>query len=118
MACLGIAAGIKIPVVNDEIYSILFGLIIINFAANDKIVLSLENRFFNYLGSISYGLYMFHPICIVAALHCSTYLGFDSNWFVYPLTLSVTIVMASLSFKYFESFFVKLKGRFSRITSS
>ena len=45
--------GVYIPYVHYEIYSILFGLIIINFAANKKSHLSLENRYLNDLGKIS-----------------------------------------------------------------
>jgi len=109
--------GIYIPYIHYEFYSVLFGIIILNFASNDKIKISLENRLFNYLGNISYGLYMYHPIGIVLALAISTSIGLTTNWLIYPLSFTLTIIMAGLSYKYFESFFLKLKDKFSIVLS-
>ena len=106
--------GVYIPY---EFYSVFFGIIIINFAVNDQIKLSLENNTFNYLRNISYGLYMYHPIAIVLALYISLSFNFQTNWVIYPLCLIFTIIMAGLSYKYFESFFLKFKIRYSRILS-
>jgi peptidoglycan/LPS O-acetylase OafA/YrhL len=100
-----------------EIYSVLFGIIILNFAANDKIKISLENRGLNYLGNISYGLYMYHPIGIVSAIAISSSIGFTNNWIIYPLSFIFTIIFAGLSYKYFESFFLKFKNKFSIVLS-
>ena len=109
--------GVYIPYIHYEFYSVFFGLIIINFSANEKIKISLENRVLNYLGNISYGLYMFHPIGIILAITISTSLGFNTNWMLYPLSLIITIIIAGLSYRYFESFFLKFKNRFSKILS-
>lgn len=109
--------GVRIPFIHYEFYSIFFGLIILNFSVNDGIKISLENKILNYLGTISYGLYMYHPIGIILALSLSLALGFKTNWVLYPLSLILTIIMASLSYKYYESFFLKFKKRFSNIIS-
>ena len=109
--------GIYIPYIHYEFYSVFFGLIIINFAVNKKIKISLENTILNYLGNISYGLYMYHPIGIVLALYISLSFDIHTNWLIYPLSLILTITMAGLSYKYFESFFLKFKVRFSKILS-
>lgn len=109
--------GVRIPNFHYEFYSVFFGIIILNFSVNDKIKLSLENKILNYLGSISYGLYMYHPIGIVLALSISLSLGFSTNWILYPLSLALTILMSSLSYTYFESYFLKFKKRFSYIRS-
>lgn len=109
--------GIYIPYLHYEFYSVFFGIIIINFAVNQHIKISLENTILNYLGRISYGLYMFHPIGIVLALQISQSLDFQSNWLIYPLSLIFTILLAGLSYRYFESFFLKFKDRFSKILS-
>jgi peptidoglycan/LPS O-acetylase OafA/YrhL len=109
--------GIYIPYIHYEFYSLFFGLIIINFAVNKKIKISLENNILNYLGNISYGLYMYHPIGIVLALYISLSFDINTNWLIYPLSLILTIIMAGLSYKYFESFFLKFKVRFSKILS-
>ena len=109
--------GVYIPYIHYEFYSVFFGLIIINFAVNNQIKISLENNILNYLGNISYGLYMYHPIGIVLALYISLSLDIHTNWLIYPLSLIFTIIMAGLSYKYFESFFLKFKIRFSNILS-
>ncbi len=109
--------GIYVPYIHYEFYSVFFGIIILNFSANNRMKISLENKIFNYLGNISYGLYMYHPIAIILAIAIGTSIDFNTNWFLYPLSLILTIIMAGLSYKYFESFFLKFKKRFSIILS-
>lgn len=109
--------GVYIPYIHYEFYSVFFGLIIINFAVNDRIKISLENTILNYLGNISYGLYMYHPIGIILTLYITQSLDIHTNWLIYPLSLIFTIIMAGLSYKYLESYFLKFKIRFSNILS-
>lgn len=103
--------------INNETYAVLFGILILNFAVNDKIKISLENALFTYLGNISYGLYMYHPISIILAITIATSLHVHTNWFVYPLSIGLTILLAGLSYKYFESYFLQFKTKFSNIIS-
>ncbi|MEM9546194.1 MAG: acyltransferase [Bacteroidota bacterium] len=117
VVCILLLNGVYIPYLHYEIYSFLFGLIIINFAANKKSHISLENRFLNYLGKISYGLYMYHPIGIVLALQLCLSTGVHSNYVIYPLSTIVTTIIAALSYKYFETYFLQFKDRFSSIIS-
>ncbi len=112
-----ILKGIHIPYFHFEFYSVLFGIIILNFASNNKIKISLENRLLNYLGNISYGLYMYHPIGIVLALTISISIGSTTNWLIYPLSFILTIILAGLSYKFIESFFLKFKDKFSIVLS-
>ena len=109
--------GVYIPYIHYEFYSVFFGLIILNFSANNKIKISLENKVLNYLGNISYGLYMYHPIGIVLAIAISVLIDYKNNWLLYPLSLFLTITIAGISYKYFESYFLKNKKRFSSILS-
>ena len=109
--------GVYIPKFHYEFYSVLFGIIILNFATNDKIKISLENKAFNYLGNISYGLYMYHPVGIVLALFIGNYINLQTNWFIYPLSFALTIFLAVISYKYFETFFLKFKDKFSNVLS-
>ncbi|NVJ48567.1 MAG: acyltransferase [Cytophagia bacterium] len=117
LACILMIIGVYIPFFQYEFYSALFGLIILNFSVNDKIRITLENRVLNYLGKISYGLYMYHPIAISLAISIGLMLGLNTNWFFYPVSMSITIVMAGLSYEYFESFFLKYKTRYSKVLS-
>ena len=103
--------------IHNEIYAVLFGIIILNFAANDKIKISLENSLFDYLGNISYGLYMYHPIGIILAIYIAQTINLTTNWVLYPLSVGMTILLAGLSYKYFETYFLQFKARFSNIIS-
>ncbi len=117
LALFLIINGISFKNFQYEIYAVLFGIIILNFATNDKIKINLENRFFNYLGNISYGIYMYHPIAIVLSIKLCLSIDLTSNWLIYPLSFILSVIIAGLSYKYFESFFLKFKDKFSVILS-
>lgn len=104
--------------------ALLFTILILNVSTNKNFVLKLENRFYSYLGNISYGIYMYHTLCIalVITILQKTSL-YDSNPAVFNAVLYLgsvvmTITIAGLSFRYFESFFLKLKKRFMIVVSS
>ena len=73
-----------------------------------------------YLGRISYGLYVFHYLGITTARHWfglgeQTSLKFAGFWFG---SLAWTVAAAALSYRCFERPFLRLKGRFSRVTGN
>lgn len=117
LVILLLITGVKFPYLNYEIYSVFFGMIILNFAANDKIKISLENRLLHYLGTISYGLYMYHPIAIVLVLAVAKSINYTSNWLIYPTSCILTVGLAAISYKYFESFFLRFKNTFASVLS-
>ena len=65
-----------------------------------------------YIGSISYGMYMLHMLCknlivkILGKLNLAT-----DGMEVFIITLLAAIVVAGLSFKYYESYFLKLNPK-------
>jgi peptidoglycan/LPS O-acetylase OafA/YrhL len=106
-------------------YAVVFSVLILNMAANPATLVSLENPLLDYLGKISYGLYMFHPVVVVtgikvcyasmALLGLSTLTHF--NMLLYPFVISVTIGVAALSYHLLEKKFLLLKGSFSALIS-
>ncbi|CAG4992772.1 O-acetyltransferase OatA [Dyadobacter sp. CECT 9275] len=112
-----LAKGVYISIFHYEFYSILFGILILNFASNARNKISIENDVFNYLGRISYGLYMYHPIVIVIALFICKSVNFVSNWIIYPVIVSLTVFFSSVSYRYYESFFLRYKSKFSNVIS-
>jgi peptidoglycan/LPS O-acetylase OafA/YrhL len=68
-----------------------------------------------YLGTISYGLYLLHMLCrnFIGKVFgfAGVELGAFTNFFA---TLLLSIVVAGLSYRYFESRFLRMKGRFER----
>lgn len=117
LAVLMIFNGVSFKYLHYEIYAVLFGLLILNFAANDRIGISLENKPLKVLGDISYGLYMYHPITAVLSIQVAVMLGIGTNWFIYPLTICLTIAVAWLSYTYFEKWFLVHKKKFTRVRS-
>lgn len=111
------STGFYFPHFNNEIYSILLGYLVCNFAANPKPVFNLENKLLSYLGKISYGLYMFHPLAIVCAIKICVALRLKSNWLLYPLTIITAIIFAAFSYHFYEEYFIKKKIKYSAIVS-
>jgi peptidoglycan/LPS O-acetylase OafA/YrhL len=78
----------------------------------------LTDKTLVYLGRISYGLYVIH----VAALDVVKFValkqtGACSPWTRFAFALPVTLVLALLSYRWFESPFLKLKQKFSHLES-
>jgi peptidoglycan/LPS O-acetylase OafA/YrhL len=80
----------------------------------------LETKLLNYLGSISYGIYMYHAIVIQIAgfiylKKLSTYnLSNELSILIfYLLSIMLTISLAHFSYKYFEMFFLKMKKKYN-----
>ena len=116
-AVLLIGFGVKFGLLHNEIYAIIFGLIILNFTATDRTIIRLDYPVFNFLGNISYGLYMYHPICIMMAIQICKYFGMMSNWILVPLTLLLTILLASVSYYTVEKYFLRWKNKFAIVKS-
>lgn len=112
-----IVAGVVLPLVHYEFYAVFFGIIILNLSSNPALGSPLENRAMNYLGKISYGLYMYHPFAIMIVLSALVALGIQSDLLLYSGSLLVTILLAGLSYQYFEAYFLRFKDKFSHILS-
>jgi len=106
---------IRIPFFHYLFYGVLFGVLIINFASNTSLSKVLEWKVLNYLGKISYGIYMYHFIVLIPTLIIAKKYNYDFNWFVYSLLLSTTILISSISYYNYEGVFLKIKTRYTII---
>ena len=100
---------------------IFFGLFVLNISRNPDPIIIIENANWNYLGKISYGVYMYHMIMVNIVLF-----GMQKLLPVFPMpdfltiifinvgTMGLTILAAHLSFKYYERVFLNLKGTFRK----
>lgn len=97
-------------------FSFLYGFLILNVSAVSSKLLELEKPLFSYLGTISYGIYMYHMLIDYQLRYLVAKLAFLNlpKMLIIPLyyvmLLLATIAVASLSYHYFEKFFLKLKG--------
>lgn len=108
---------------NVQLYHNICGLIAVVFigvVVNLKPVLIFSPL--AYLGKISYGIYMYHMIIVHLVLFVALKLNFADKFspttlffILYSIIISLTLLFSHISFKYFEKFFLKLKGRFTVI---
>jgi len=80
--------------------------------ADHALVPVLSNRPIRYIGSISYGMYLFHPFGINLT---DRFFAFSKQWpaLQFLFISGSTIVLASISYWTYERFFLRLKARFT-----
>jgi peptidoglycan/LPS O-acetylase OafA/YrhL len=89
LVVLSIISGKSLGYFHHQIYSLLFGILIFNLATNVNTVVNFKLKYLDYIGKISYGLYMYHSIMIMLsikilqALHTTNNLHFTKSalWF-------------------------------------
>lgn len=79
----------------------------------------LKSRGLTYLGTISYGLYVFHILVIhVAFQYCLRHHIALDTWgqgaVLFLVTFGGSVALSSLSFRYFEQPFLRLRDRLTR----
>lgn len=98
---------------------ILFGLFILNISSETKYI--VKNKLINHLGTVSYGIYMYHMIVVNFVIFI--FLKFEiasyfNNWQTIILinisSIIGTIIVSHISYQYFEIPFLKLKNRFRK----
>lgn len=96
------------PLLQYGLHSILFCIVIMNVAANERSLLKLRAPIFTTLGNISYAMYLLHEIAIGAVLRV---IGAKSNVALYATGIVVTMAMAAVAYKVIELPFLRMKGR-------
>lgn len=100
---------------NDQFLSILTACAIGNLALNPNCIISLQNKFLSFVGKISFGLYLLHKFPVELMLRASRALGIDNlvvqNVFVYTTSIALALLLAYVSFHYYESYFLKMKDK-------
>lgn len=108
-----LVSNFKLSTINDELYCILFLIIIINVANNPKSVIKLSWTGFKLLGNLSYGLYVYHMIAIFGV--CKLWIQVDDRATLYNiliqhiLFLSATLLLAYISYIAIERRLLRLK---------
>ena len=105
---------------DHEIYSFIFLIIILNVSLNTKSIINLEYKIFDFIGKISYGIYVYHMFIIyllsilLKDVFKNTYL---SKFLLYLVIISLTIFISWLSYEFYEKKFLVMKEKFSKILS-
>ena len=114
--------GVEVPLVNHEFYALFFIILILNLAANPKSLFNLEFKWLDYLGKISYSIYMWHGIAIIFGLHAARFFNPNlndgwSNTVYYMVTFVITFMMSAASYEWFEMQFLRFKHLFAKVQS-
>ncbi len=121
-----VTQGINFPMYRF-IYSVLFSYLISNLALNKTNVLHLEFKLLNYIGEISYGIYLFHSFILYVGLVLlkkiynnsdNFYLSNVKHILISLIMLTFTILFSKIIFLYFEAKFLKLKENFMVVKST
>jgi peptidoglycan/LPS O-acetylase OafA/YrhL len=95
-------------------------IIVINLCIPKTSIIQLDNRYIRYIGKVSYGIYLLHNIVLISILYLlKTYFNnlgpILTNLVIYGLTFPLAILLAGISYKYYESYFLKLKVKYSTV---
>ena len=97
--------------------AILFMYVILCISLNPKSIVKTDNRLLDFLGDISYGMYMYHVIIELLVLHLlqGYFIAADivsGTLVYYLLSIALTILVAYLSYALFEKRFLNVKKKF------
>lgn len=113
------STGKNIPFIKSEFFALLFGILILNVATNKMFFTKWFNLpLLDYLGKISYGIYMYHCICIVITIKLMLKFNFFNNVALYIISIFSSVVLAALSYEYVEKYFLTLKNKFAKVQST
>jgi peptidoglycan/LPS O-acetylase OafA/YrhL len=106
----------KTPILSELLIDSLFIYLIIGVSLVDQSIIKLENKALSFLGEISYGIYMYHMLIIFAIMQFGkAYFAelslFSGTLLFYITLLALVIGTASISKKYFEDIFLKIKRK-------
>ena len=85
-------------------------------------IINLENRVCDFVGKISYGIYVIHPLLIflLSGIYCNMGINLPNGIataLIYVIITLATLLLAWLSYRFFESPFLRLKSRFAIVHS-
>lgn len=109
---------------NHLVYSGFFLIIILNVCSNPNSFFKLTHPLIDYLGKISYGIYMIHMVVVVFFVQVFKYLypdwdgtGWGINLAYYSVSIVVSLGLSALSYEFFEKRFIRMKDKFSKVVS-
>ncbi len=108
-------------VIGQELIAVASLSMILGQVLNKNKFLNLEKKVFDFIGKISYGIYVIHPLIILLLSYF--YKSIEINMFlkyilVYSSVLVSTVLISWLSYTYFEKPFLNLKSKYMVVKSS
>jgi peptidoglycan/LPS O-acetylase OafA/YrhL len=94
-----------------------FAWLIVNTSINQNSFIKLNHKVYDFLGNISYGIYMYHMLVIFGIIlffknHLANMTDSIATILFYLILTSGVIVISFISKRFFEDYFLKLKIKF------
>lgn len=110
-------------VIDNDIVAGLTIVLIINVSMNARSLVKLENKVCDFLGKISFGIYVYHPLVL---FFVGRYLASEIETadlavryiIIFSAMIGLTILIAWLSYNFFEKRFLQLKMKFAPVPST
>lgn len=97
-------------------------IIIAEQVVSKRKIINLENKWLNFFGVLSFGIYVYHPLIIYLSEKTLINIDFNSELlktvFVFFAVFGLTTIVSWLSYHYLEVRFLKLKNKFQIVKSS
>jgi len=113
---------LKVPApISAEAISFISLVLIIGQITIVNRIINLELKVFNFIGKISYGIYVVHPLIIY--LSSPLFVSVDINLplkycLIYSWVIAVTLGISYICYTFYESWFLNLKQKYAVIKSS
>ena len=111
-----------ISLLDNEFVSLISTFLIIGQIEKSNRLINLDKSFFDFLGKISYGIYVIHPLVIFYLSKIIKFSVVDDTFLdylvVYFAVFSATLTLSYLSYEFFEKKFLLLKVGYTTIKSS
>ena len=108
-------------IIREEVIAVM-SLFLITGQVCNTCFINLENKTCDYIGKISYGIYVIHPLLTFVSSY--VYRQFDivipilvQQIAIHLYVITTTILVANLSYNYVEKPFLKLKNKFAIVRS-
>lgn len=107
----------------DVILALLSALLIVNLCETKTSIYSLDNKLFQFVGRISYGIYLLHKFPLFLILYLvSKYMATQpvvvQNIVIYPFTMAAAVGIAAISYYGYERYFLQIKRRFQKVRNN
>lgn len=114
-----VLAGITFSFLTQQVYSLLIAFFLYTIVSSNIRFSLLNSRKMVYLGKISYGIYMFHPLGIIIVLNVVRkihHFSITGEIAALVISLLLTVLIAAISFEMFEKYFLSKKEPGNLIT--
>ena len=108
-------------IIDNFIISLVTLILIIGQINIKNRIINLDLAIFNFLGKISFGIYVYHPLIIFLFSKFINQFSIPNNLkysIVYLSIFFLTISISSISYYHFEMYFIKLKSKYTIVKSS